>query len=134
MLRMLISKFKFNRLYLFVFITLLIVEIGIATLIRDGFIRSTFGDYLVVILIYCFVKSFLISKPIYVAIGVLIFAFVVEFLQLSNILVLLKLENNILAKTILGSTFHITDLLAYVLGVATTLIAEYKLHFSIFKF
>ena len=128
-----ISKFKFNKLYFFAFLLVLFAEIGIATFIKKGFIRSTFGDYLVVILIYCFVKSFVISKPFYVAIGVLIFAFVVEFMQLSNILVPLKLENNILAKTILGSTFHITDLVAYILGITTILIAEYKNYFSIFK-
>ena len=128
-----ISKFKFNKFYFFAFLLVLFAEIGIATFIKKGFIRSTFGDYLVVILIYCFVKSFVISKPFYVAIGVLIFAFVVEFMQLSNILVPLKLENNILAKTILGSTFHITDLVAYILGIATILIAEYKNYFSIFK-
>ena len=89
--------------------------------------RSTFGDFLVVILVYCFVKSFANSKPKYVAIGVLVFAFCVEFLQLSNLLKFLHLQENTVAKTILGSTFQISDLIAYTLGIITILIAEYKI-------
>jgi len=125
-----ISKFKFNKLYFFAFLSVLFAEIGIATFIKKGFIRSTFGDYLVVILIYCFVKSFVTAKPIYVAIGVLIFAFSIEFLQLFNLLKSLNLQNNNLATVIFGSTFQIGDLISYTLGCITILLFEYKIqHF-----
>ena len=55
------------------------------------------------------------------------FAFLIEFLQLTNFLELLNLQNNHLAKLILGTTFRFTDLVAYTLGIISVLIIEYKL-------
>ncbi|EMQ94880.1 hypothetical protein D778_00240 [Xanthomarina gelatinilytica] len=57
---------------------------------------------------------------------VLIIAFCIEFLQLCNLLEWLNLQNNTLAKLVLGSTFQVTDLLAYTLGILLVLIVEYK--------
>lgn len=105
---------------------LLIIEVVIALLLSEGFIRSTFGDFLVVMLIYCFIKSFTNINPLPAAIGVLIFAFTVEFLQLLNLTEMLKLQNNSIAQVVLGTTFQITDLFAYFFGTITILIIEYK--------
>ena len=105
----------------------MIIEVAIALFVKNGFVRSTFGDFLVVILVYCFVKSFVNCKPEYAAAGVLIFAYIVEFLQMFNLLELLNLEKNHIAKTILGSTFQISDLIAYTLGVISILIIEYSI-------
>ncbi|OBX27023.1 uncharacterized protein DUF2809 [Gelidibacter algens] len=117
-------KFKFTTVYFLSFILLLLTEILIATFLVTGFIRHTFGDFLVVILIYCFLKSFLDTKPIYLALAVLAFSFLIEFLQLFQLLKLLNLENNHMAKLILGSTFHVSDLIAYTLGILFILIVE----------
>lgn len=117
-------KFKFTTVYFLSFILLLLTEILIATFLVTGFIRHTFGDFLVVILIYCFLKSFLDTKPKYVAKAVLAFSFLIEFLQLFQLLKLLNLENNHMAKLILGSTFHVSDLIAYTLGILFILIVE----------
>lgn len=119
---------KFNKTYTLFFISILVIEILIAKFLTHGFIRYTFGDYLVVILIYCFLKSFINANSFYVAISVLLFAYSIEFLQLINLLDILDLGNNHLAKLILGSTFHISDLVAYTLGTLTTLIIEYKIY------
>ena len=110
-------KFKFTTVYFLAFLLLLLTEILIATFLVTGFIRHTFGDFLVVILIYCFLKSFLDAKSVYVALAVLTFSFLIEFLQLFQLLKLLNLENNHMAKLILGSTFHVSDLIAYTLGI-----------------
>ena len=109
------------------FIIMLIIEAVIAIFVKNGFVRSTFGDFLVVILVYCFVKSFVNCKPKYAAVGVLIFAYIVEFLQLFNLLELFNLQKNYFAKTILGSTFQISDLIAYTLGIISILIVEYSI-------
>jgi Protein of unknown function (DUF2809) len=119
---------KFNKIYTLLFISIFIVEVVIAKFLTHGFIRYTFGDYLVVILIYCFLKSFINASSFYIAVSVLLFAFSIEFLQLINLLNMLSLENNHLAKLILGSTFHISDLVAYTLGIITVLIIEYKIY------
>ena len=119
--------FKFNPRYFILFLVLLITEIILATNLNSGFIRYTFGDYIVVLLIYCFLKSFIDLKPKYVAFAVLLIAFFIEFLQLFNILKKLNLQNNHLANLVLGSTFQIGDLIAYTLGIITILIIEYKI-------
>lgn len=120
-------KLRLNKIYLIITILLFITEVLIAMFLKDGFIRHTFGDYLVVILIYCCCKSFFKIDAFKLAIGVLIFAFTIEFLQLTNLLEMLNLQDNHLAKLILGSTFHFSDLVAYTLGVITIIIIEYKL-------
>ncbi|MFC5195284.1 DUF2809 domain-containing protein [Bizionia hallyeonensis] len=120
-------KLHFNRIYFLGFVILFIIEGLIAYFLKTGFIRHTFGDFLIVILLYCFAKSFINAKPIPVAFAVLLFAFIIEFLQLGNLLEHLKLQNNTFAILILGSTFHVSDLIAYTLGIVTVLIFELKL-------
>lgn len=118
---------KFNKTYFFLFLIILTIEITIAVFLKTGFIRHTFGDFLVVILLYSFVKSFWNCKPLTIALLVLSVSFLVEFLQLTPFLSFLKLENNKLAKIILGNTFHVSDLVAYTLGVMAVILIEYKI-------
>ncbi len=119
---------KLNKTYTLLFIVMLAIEILIAKFLTSSFIRYTFGDYLVVILIYCFFKSFINARSFHVAVSVLLFAYSIEFLQLINVLDAVHLNNNHLAKLILGSTFHVSDLVAYSLGIITILIIEYKIY------
>lgn len=120
-------KLKLNKTYLIITILLFIIEVLIAIYLKTGFIRHTFGDFLVVILIYSFFKSFIPNNHFKIAMSVLAFSFLIEFLQLVNILEMLNLQNNHLIRVILGSTFQISDLIAYTLGIITILIIEYKL-------
>lgn len=115
-----------NKTYLIITILLFVIEVLIAAFLTHGFIRHTFGDFLVVILIYCFFKSFFIINSTTLAISVLIFAFAVEFLQLVNLLETLNLQNNHLIKIMLGSSFQVSDLVAYTLGIITVLLIEFK--------
>lgn len=115
---------KFDKVYFLIFASLFIIEALIATFFKTGFIRHTFGDFLVVILIYCFIKSFTNLKPKTAGLIVLIVAFSIEFLQLFNILKVFGLQNSYTAKLIFGSTFNITDLIAYMLGIIVTLMME----------
>ena len=117
---------KFSKAYFFWFLILFIIEACIAFFIKEGFIRHTFGDILVVIMLYCLIKSFVKAKPIYTVITVLIVSFGIEFLQLTHILQWLHIENNKALKLILGSTFDINDLLAYLFGIIVFLLIEYK--------
>jgi len=118
---------KFNKIYFFLFLTLFVIEASIAYFLKTGFIRHSFGDFLVVIMLYCLLKSFINIKPLYLGLFVLIISFCIEFLQLFNLLVKLELTENKIAKTVLGNTFHTNDLIAYSLGIITVLIIEYKL-------
>lgn len=118
----------FNKTYFALFLVVLILEILIAVFLKTGFIRNTFGDFLAVILLYCCFKSFWDIEPLKLGIIVLLIAFTVEFLQLTSFLEFLSLENIHIVKIILGSTFHIGDLLAYLIGIITVLSLEYKIH------
>ncbi|MBP0903664.1 DUF2809 domain-containing protein [Mariniflexile gromovii] len=120
-------KLQFNKTYLVLALLLFATEACIATFLKTGFIRHTFGDYLVVILMYCFLKSFIKGYHFKIAMSVLAFSYAIEVLQLVNILKPLNLENSHVAKLILGSTFHISDLVAYTLGIVSVLIVEMRL-------
>lgn len=113
---------KFSLKNFLVFAFLLLLEIAIAQ--TSGFIRHTFGDFLVVILLFYLVKAFFNLSNKTVGISVLMFAYIVEFLQLTPLLEFLGLENNRLAIIIFGATFSIGDLIAYTLGVSTILLLE----------
>ena len=117
---------QFNKKYFLLLLVFFLIEAGIACYLKDGFIRHTFGDYLVVIMLYFFLKCFIKIKPITASLVVLLIAFIVEFLQLTSFLEFFNLENNYYAKLILGSTFQISDLLAYTLGVLSIIIIESK--------
>ncbi|MDP5062605.1 MAG: DUF2809 domain-containing protein [Maribacter sp.] len=119
-------KFKFNRIYFIYFLVLLGIEILIAVFLKSGFIRHTFGDYLVVILIFYFFKSFVKANDITIGIATLVIAYVIEFLQLTNMLSYFGLEHSKWANLIFGNYFSIQDLLAYTLGVLTVTSLEIK--------
>ncbi|GAA4959509.1 DUF2809 domain-containing protein [Algibacter aquimarinus] len=121
-------KLQINKNYFAFSVVLLIAEVLIAVYLKTGFIRHTFGDYLVVILLFCLIKSFTNTNSFVIAIGVLCFSFLIEFLQLVNIIQLLNFQNNHLIKIILGTTFQITDLVAYTVGIITIIIFEYKIY------
>ncbi|WP_460218164.1 ribosomal maturation YjgA family protein [Psychroserpens sp. MEBiC05023] len=121
---------KFNKPFFASSLMLLSIEICITAFLTEGFIRHTFGDYLAVILIYCAIRSILNIKPIYVAIGVLIFSFSIESLQLFNLLDYLHLRDNNFAVIVLGSTFETTDLIAYSLGIITIYLIDTKINIT----
>ena len=117
-----------NKTYLIITLLLFLIEALIAIFLKSGFIRHTFGDFLCVILLYCFFKNFIEGHHFKIAISVLILSFSIEFLQLTNYLELFNLQDNHLANLILGSTFNASDLLAYTLGIITVIIFEYKIY------
>jgi len=110
--------------YLLGFIFLMIIEIIIATFIKDDFIRPYLGDFLVVILIYCFVMAVSRISIFRGLIAVLLFSFAVEFFQLINIVKVLQYQPPKVVMIVLGSSFSLWDLLAYVLGLLSCYIIE----------
>ncbi|MFD2583375.1 DUF2809 domain-containing protein [Pedobacter vanadiisoli] len=109
-------KLTFNSKFLFIFLAIFLSEILIAKYLHDVFIRPFGGDVLVVVLIYAFLRSFLKANNRKLALGVLLFAFLIEFLQKLNYVTWFGWENNKLMSTILGTSFSVYDLLAYFVG------------------
>ncbi len=114
----------FNLKFFLFTIILFVVEVLIALYVRDAFFRPYFGDYLVVMLIYCAVRTFIKIKPLPAAVGVLLFAYTVELLQYFNIVERLGLSHSQLARTVIGFGFEWWDMLAYKLGIITIIILE----------
>jgi hypothetical protein len=115
---------RFNRKYFLLTILIFVIEVLIALYIHDDIIRPYIGDVLVVILIYCFIKSFLILPVFTVALFTLLFSFCVEFLQYLNIVEKLGLQESKIARTVIGTSFAWIDLVCYSVGIIIVLIAE----------
>ena len=114
----------FNKNYFGLFVLLFFVEVFIAVFVHDNFVRPYLGDVIVVILIYCFIKSFIRLTVLEAAVSVMLFAFTIEFLQFLNIVEVLHLEKNKIARTVLGTSFSWMDMLMYVIGIAIVLLVE----------
>lgn len=114
----------FNKNYFGLTILIFLMEILIALYVHDSFVRPYMGDVLVVILIYCFLRSFLRLSVLTIAIFVLVFSFTVELLQYLNIVEKLHLEKSRLARIVIGTSFSWIDLLTYVIGIAIVIGTE----------
>ena len=120
--------FQFNRNYFILTILLFLIETAIALYLHDNIIRPYFGDFLVVILLYCFAKSF-VNVSIWVAASlVLLFSFAIEIAQYFNAVEKLGLQHYKIATVVLGNSFAWMDLLAYILGILTVISIE-KIYF-----
>ncbi|MDH7913200.1 DUF2809 domain-containing protein [Winogradskyella sp. SYSU M77433] len=118
-------KLQFNKYYLVLAHSLFLIELAIAFIIKTGFIRYTFGDYLVVILLYAIIRGCTNLKVWVSALVVLVIAYTIELLQLTPFLTYFNLQDSFTASLIFGNTFQVEDLIAYTLGIATILIIEH---------
>ena len=117
---------RFHKTYFLLTVILFITEVLIAIYVRDRFVRPYLGDFLVVMLVYCFIRTFLNLSVMRVAVFTLLFAYVVEFAQYLNMLKALGLEENRLLRIVLGSSFEWGDMLAYTLGVVFIVLIEHS--------
>lgn len=99
-------KLVFNKGYFFFFIILFLVVAYMAVYINDQFVRPLLGDVLVVLLLYSFAKTFLeVGNDKVLALGVLLFAYLVEVAQYFELVYLLGLADSKIATTIIGTSF-----------------------------
>ncbi|MDB4918985.1 DUF2809 domain-containing protein [Mucilaginibacter sp.] len=120
--------FGFNKSYFIFTLFLLIIEFIIGADIHDAVIRPYGGDLLVVILIYCLIKSFINAPAFKTACRVLLFSYIIEVSQYFHLVKLLGLQHSKIAKILLGTSFYFTDLLAYTLGIVLVIIVENVKH------
>jgi hypothetical protein len=116
--------FSFNLKYLVLTIILFFIELLIALFVKDTIIRPFVGDALVVVLIYCFLRIILQADSWKIALGVLLFAFLIEILQYFNYVKLLGLEHNRILSVAMGKTFAWEDFLAYFVGFLLIIVGE----------
>ena len=114
----------FKTKYFLIAVALFIIEVLIALFVHDRFVRPYVGDFLVVILIYCAVRTFIKAAPAKIAPGVLLFSYTIEILQYFQIVDRLGLSRNVIAKTVIGYGFEWWDLVAYTLGIGLILFID----------
>ena len=121
--------YKLRRL---VFGILSLLLLGIEVLIgffAHGWVRSYLGDVLVVILIYTVIRTIIpykIRKCNVLPTVILVFSFIVEFLQLWGFCDRLGITNQLL-RIIIGTGFSCVDIACYCIGIIPCYIAEYLL-------
>ncbi|PKA83604.1 uncharacterized protein DUF2809 [Ulvibacter sp. MAR_2010_11] len=113
----------FRKKYAVITIILLLVEIAIALFHFHPIVRGFLGDVLVVILLYTFLRTFLLISPVKIALGALLFAFTIEFVQILNPVEFFEIHSKIL-QTVIGSSFDPWDLVAYSIGFVFILLLE----------
>ena len=109
-------KLTFNLKFFFIFLAIFIVELLIVKYLDDAYIRPFGGDVLVVVLMYAFFRIFLETNYKNLALGVLIFSFVIELLQATHYVNWLGLQGSKFWTIVLGTYFSVYDLLAYFVG------------------
>ncbi len=112
-------------IFLIASIILFIIEILIGAF-AHGFIRNYVGDVLVVILIYTICRTISPDKPgkwYILPTCILIFAFIVEFLQLWGFCDRFGITNRLL-RIIIGTGFSVEDLISYTIGIIPCYICD----------
>ena len=110
-----------------------LILLGIEILIgmfAHGWIRSYFGDVLVVILLYTLFRTISPAKPskwFVLPTIILVFAFGVEFLQLWGFCDRFGITNNLL-RIMIGTGYSNIDLICYVIGILPCYLIELILH------
>jgi Protein of unknown function (DUF2809) len=105
-----------RSIYFIAAVIILMIEIAIALGIGGAFIRGSVGDILVIVLIYCLLRTFPIFPPITAAITAVATGFLDEALQYINISERLRLQAGSILYIIIGNTFSPHDLLMYLMG------------------
>ena len=116
--------FRFHENSFLIAVIVFIVEVLIALYITDNFVRPYVGDVLVVILIYYFVKAFFRISVWPLAIGTLLFSYLIETLQYFQFVKLIGLGDNQFANIVIGNSFAWEDMIAYTVGIAFVVLIE----------
>ncbi|WP_449399995.1 ribosomal maturation YjgA family protein [Chryseobacterium wanjuense] len=110
-------KFKFSLKYLLFTIILFLIEVLIATKLKDiFFVRAYLGDVIVVMLLFTFIKSFIEVNDQKLIIGILIFSCMVEFAQYFKMADRLGLQPGSVMYIVVGNSFSWIDILCYAAG------------------
>ena len=115
---------RFHKGYFIWFLLILATEILIAVFVHDGFVRPYLGDFLVVILIYCFVRAFTTVPVIWSCVLVLLFAYFIEMTQYFGLSGRLGLRPGSVGYVVLGNSFSWQDIMIYTAGMLFAWITE----------
>lgn len=125
--------FRFNRIYLGLTLLLAAVEISIGVYMHDRIVRPYVGDVLIVVLLYCSIRSFWEFPAVPLAVAVLVFAYLEEMGQYFHIADRLGFTRPSLMRTLIGTWFSWVDMACYTVGIGMVLAVEMIFHQRIWK-
>lgn len=109
--------FKFNLKYFIATIIIFLIEVLIATKLKDNFfIRAYLGDVIVVILLYTLIRSFFKTDVYKLILGIFTFSCLIEFAQFFNIAEKLCFRKGSLMYIVIGNSFSWIDIICYAAG------------------
>ena len=114
----------FRPSYALATIAVLGIEIAIARFVHDDFVRPYLGDSLAVVAVYFALRAVTRSRVVAAVAIAFAFACAIEVGQFFHLVDLLGLGANRVARIVLGSTFVLTDFVAYAGGALCVLAAE----------
>ncbi|MBP2617369.1 DUF2809 domain-containing protein [Chryseobacterium jejuense] len=110
-------KFQFSLKYLLISIFIFLIEVLIATKLKEiFFVRAYLGDVIVVILLCTLVKSFFRVNNEKLILGILVFSCFIEVAQYFNIAEKLGFRPGSLMYIVIGNSFSWIDILCYAVG------------------
>ncbi len=113
--------------YISLTVFLLAVEVLIALFVRDRIVRPYIGDMLVVVVIYTFVRIWILDSVPLLPLYVFLFATVVEISQYFNLVELLGVSDSKFMRILLGTSFDVKDIVCYAVGCVLVWVAERKI-------
>ena len=113
-----------RKTYFWIFLGLLLLEIGIDMFVHDDFIRPYVGDVLVTVLLCCLSRAVL--PKLHPALPVFGISLAAELWQWLGLTLKLGLEGTVLG-VILGTTADWKDIMCYGMGCILFSTAEYLL-------
>ena len=109
---------------------ILVAEVLIALYVRDAFIRPYGGDILVTLLLCCMIRIVLPrGYRLPIAVGVLVFAVLVEVGQYFGLVYLLGFGHIEFFRIIIGTGFSWWDMLCYAVGCVLFAAMDYGIGF-----
>ncbi|MFC0342669.1 ribosomal maturation YjgA family protein [Epilithonimonas hispanica] len=122
-------QLKFDYKNFLIAVLIFLIEILIATKLKDiFFIRAFLGNVFVVMLMYYFIKAFFDFNSKKLIVGIFIFSCLIEFAQYFHFAEFMGLKENRVMMIVLGNSFSWLDILCYFAGcVVLFLISKIKL-------
>lgn len=113
-----------RAIYVSAALVLLVIEVVIALFVRDGFVRGYVGDILAVTFVYAMLRAATTRGVGTSLVATLIIAFVIELAQAADLLSMVGLVDNAVARIVFGGVFDVLDLAAYLAGAAIVVMIE----------
>ncbi len=116
---------KKRLLFFLTFLLLFLIETLIALFVRDRIIRPYVGDILIVILLYCLIRTAIPDRIPLLPLFLFLFAAGVEVLQYFDFVTQIGLGDNALARLLFGTSFSVIDLFCYLIGALLCALFEF---------